>query len=178
MRRRFVLGCTLAVLALSGCGGSSGVTPAAYVKSICSAIGPFEKTVQSRSSALNLSSIKNPAQGKTALHTFLTAVAGDTETTISQLKAAGTPKVTNGNAIQNGIVSAFTQLRGALLDAATKASSLPTSSPKAFKTAADALGTSVRTSMSSIGSGLSGLRNPALEKAAASEPSCKALAGG
>ena len=47
-------------IGLAACGGSSssGPTPAAYVKSICQAIGPFEKTVQKRSSALNLSTIR------------------------------------------------------------------------------------------------------------------------
>ena len=107
-------------LTLGACGGgssSSSVTPAAYVKSICQAVGPFEKDVQSRSSALNLGAIKNPAQGKTALQGFLTAVASDTDQAVSKLKAAGSPDVKNGKQISTAIVSAFTQLRGALSQA-------------------------------------------------------------
>jgi hypothetical protein len=178
MRRRYALLCVITTIVAAGCGssGSSKVSAATYVKSICSAIAPFEKDVQSRSNALNLSTIKDPVQGKTALRSFLAAVAADTEKVVSQLKAAGTPNVSNGKAISDGIVAAFVQLKAALSRAANTAGSLPTSSAQAFKAAAQALGTSVRGSMSSIGSSLSGLRNQALEKAAATEPSCRALA--
>jgi hypothetical protein len=164
--------------ALAGCGGSSsssGVTPAAYVKSICQAVGPFEKDVQARSSALDLSTIKSAADGKQALQGFLTAIASDTDGAVSKLKAAGSPNVSNGTKISAAIVNAFSQLKGALTKAAAQAGSLPTNSPSAFKTAAQALGTSVRTSMSTIGSSLSGLKSADLEKAAKSEPSCQNL---
>src|SRR5437870_4765792 len=93
---------------LAGCGGSSGssggVSASSYVKSICGAIGPFEKDVQSRSSALNVSSIKNASQGKTALVGFLNAMVTDTDKAVSQLKAAGTPSVKNGKAIAGAVV--------------------------------------------------------------------------
>jgi basic membrane lipoprotein Med (substrate-binding protein (PBP1-ABC) superfamily) len=180
LRRRTVA--ILAVLAitaaaLSGCGGSSssGVTPAAYVKAICSAVGPFEKDVQARSSALNLSSIKSAQQGKTALQGFLKAIASDTDAAVSKLKAAGAPNVSNGPKIQSAIVSAFTQLDTAMQKAASSADSLPTASPEAFKTAATTLGNTVKTSMSGIGSSLNGLKSTALEKAAASDPTCKSI---
>jgi hypothetical protein len=182
-------------IALAGCGssskssssGSSGgsgttttskVTAASYVKSICSAISPFEKDVQARSSALNLSSIKSAAQGKTALKGFLTAVASDTDKAVTQLKAAGTPEVQNGTEISQGIVTAFTQLQSALSTAATQAGSLPTDSAQSFKTAAQSLGTNVQGSMSKIGSSLGNLKSADLEKAAASDPTCKSLASG
>ncbi len=167
---------------LAGCGGSSSsssqVTPAAYVKAICGAVGPFERDVQSRSSALNLSSISNATQGKQALQNFLTAVVSDTDQAVAKLKAAGTPNVTNGEKISAALVGAFTRLRAALHTAATNAGSLPTGSPAAFKTAADTLGKSVQTSMASIGSSLNGLQSSELQKAAASDPTCKSLASG
>lgn len=181
LRRWLALAVVGVLAALSGCGSSGSsatVTPAAYVKSICSAIGPFERAVGSRSNALNLGSIKNPTQGKTALHDFLTAVAADTDHAVAQLKAAGTPKVKNGKAISSGIVNAFSQLQSALSHAAEKASSLPTSSSQEFKNAANALGTGVRSSMSSISSSLATLKSPELEQAAAKEPTCKTLATG
>jgi hypothetical protein len=172
----------LSALALAGslaaCGGSSsssGVTAGAYVKAICTAVGPFEKDVQARSSALNLSKISNPIQGKTALQGFLTAVTADTGRAVSQLKAAGSPDVTNGKQISAAIVSAFSQLQTAISQAANQANSLPTSSAAAFKTAAQALGTGIQSSIGGIGSSLSGLKSPALEKAAKSEPSCTTL---
>jgi hypothetical protein len=176
--RRLLAVVVLAMTAvLAGCGssGSSDVSPAAYVKSICSAIGPFEKQVQTRSSELNLASITSAAQGKTALHDFLAAVAGDTDHAVTQLKAAGTPNVSNGKAISTGIVAAFTQVKAALTQAANKASTLPTNSPEAFKTAAAALGTSVQSSMGRIGSSLGNLKSSTLETAAAKEPACKSI---
>jgi hypothetical protein len=177
-RRRPPLLVALAVsVALAGCGssGSSKVAPAAYVKSVCSAIGPFEKQVQNRSSALNLSTIKNATEGKKALHDFLAAVASDTDHAVSQLKAAGTPDVSNGQAIATGIVAAFTQVKGALSDAAGRASTLPTTTPQAFKTAASALGQNVQASMTKIGTSLGSLKSPTLQAAAAKEPACKSV---
>ncbi len=167
----------LAVTTLfAGCGSSSsGVSAGSYVKSVCSAVGPFEKDIQSRSSALDLSTIKNPVQGKQALKEFLNAVAQDTDKAAAQLKAAGTPNVNNGQKISSTIVGAFTQLHTALTQAAQQADALPTNSPAAFKTAAQNLGNNVRSSMNSIGQGLTGLRNAELEKAAAKEPACTSL---
>lgn len=171
-----LLALALTVLAV-GCGssGSSKVSPAAYVKSVCSAIGPFEKQVQTRSSELDLASVKNATEGRTALHNFLSAVASDTDHAVTQLKAAGTPDVSNGKAISTGIVDAFTAVKTALSDAADKASTLPTSSPQTFKTAASALGTDVQGSMSKIGTSLNSLKSPTLQAAAAKEPACKSI---
>ncbi len=178
---------TVAVLAvgtlLAGCGGSSSsssssskVSAADYVKSVCSVIGPFERSVQARSNQLNLASIKSAAQGKTALQNFLNDVASDTSKAVTQLQAAGVPDVTNGKQISTGIVNAFTQVKGSLTSAASRAGSLPTASPQAFKTAAAALGSGVQTSMNNIGTSLGGLKSPTLEAAAAKEQACKALA--
>ncbi len=177
-RTSTVCGVLATSVALSACGGSSsssGTSPAAYVKSICNAVGPFEKDVQTRSTSLNLGKIKSAAEGKTALQGFLSAVAADTDTAVSKLKAAGSPDVSNGKQISTAIVGAFTQLKTALGSAASQAGSLPTTSPAAFKTAANTLGTNVRTSMSGIGSSLSGLKSPALESAAKKEPACQHL---
>jgi hypothetical protein len=176
-RTSIILGVLVVSLALTACGGSSssGVTPAAYVKSICQAVGPFEKDVQARSSQLDLSTIKSAAEGKQALQKFLDAVVADTDQAINKLKAAGAPSVNNGKQISTAIVTAFTQLKGALGQAATSANNLPTSSPAAFKAAANSLGTNVRSSMSNIGAGLSGLKSPDLESAAKKEAACQTL---
>jgi hypothetical protein len=177
---------TLAPLALTtvvvaACGGSSGsasgVSPSAYVKSVCTSVGPFEKDVVSRSSALDLTTIKNAAQGKTALKGFLSAVAADTHRAYAALQAAGVPSVKNGKSIAGAIVGAFGQLDGTMTTAVKQADSIPTNSPAAFKTAAQNLGTTVRTSMAKIGTNLqtSTLKSPALEQAAAKETACKTL---
>lgn len=168
---------TVAIAAvLAGCGSSgSGVSTGAYVKSICMAVGPWEQDIQARSSALDVSKITNAAQGKTALQGFLTGAVADTDRALTHIKSAGTPNVSNGKQISTAMVSAFTMLKATLSQAATQAGSLPTSSPEAFKTAAEALGNDVRTSMGNIGSSLSGLNNADLQKAAAKESACKSL---
>jgi hypothetical protein len=175
-RTAAVLGVIGAAAGLAGCGsGSSGVSPDAYVRSVCNAVGPFESSVASRSNALNPSTIKTPAEGKVKLQNFLAAVASDTGTALSKLRAAGTPNVSGGARIESAIVGAFEQLDSAMKAAAEHADSLPTNSPSAFQAAATSLGTTVRNSMNGIGSSLSGLKSAALQKAAASEPACKRL---
>jgi hypothetical protein len=166
---------------LAGCGGSSsgssGVAPTAYVKSVCTAVGPFEKDVVSRSSALDLTTINNATQGKSALQSFLNAVATDTDKALAQLKSAGMPDVKNGKAIAGAIVNAFSQLNRTMTQAVKQAAALPTDSPTAFKAAAQKLGGTVRSSMTNIGTNLqsSTLKSPSLEQAAAKESSCKSL---
>ena len=70
------------------------------------------------------------------------------------------------------IVKAFTELRDAMKVALTKSNSLPTDSPPRSRPPRRRSRTSVRGSLNNIDA--SGLSNPDLEKAAASqEPACK-----
>jgi hypothetical protein len=168
----------IATAALAGCGGSSSssVSPATYVKAVCSALGPFEKDVQSRSAALqNLPQSKTAAQRKSILQGFFAAVVGDSNTAVSKLKAAGSPSVKNGPKIESAIVLVFTRFGTAATAASTKANALPTTSLSAFQTAANALNSSFTTSMSGIGAGVSGLKSPELDAAEKKEPSCKSI---
>ena len=165
-------------IVVAGCGAKNEVSPAAYVKSVCTAVGPFERDVATRSSALDVAHITNPKQGKIALQGFLSASASDAGSAVSKIKSAGTPNVSNGKNIASGISGAFGQLQGVLQGAASQAGTLPTDSPGKFKTAAQSLGSRVRSSLSSIGASLTGLRNPDLEKAARKERSCQSLGGG
>jgi hypothetical protein len=175
---RALVGAFALSLSLVACGGSSssGVSAGDYVKSVCQAVGPFEKDVQTRSQALSkLGSGASAAQGKKALQDFLAAVVADTQAAINKLKAAGTPNVKNGKAIEAAIVSAFGALKVALSQANTSASALPTSSPEAFRTAATTLGATITTSMSGIGSSLNNFKSAELEAAAKKEPACKVI---
>jgi hypothetical protein len=173
-----IIAALVLTIALAGCNKKSTVSPAAYVKSVCTAVGPFERDVATRSSALDVAHITKPQQGKVALQGFLSAAASDAGSAVSKIKSAGTPNVSNGKNIASGISGAFGQLQGVLQGAASQAGTLPTDSPGKFRTAAQALGTRVRSSLSSIGASLTGLRNPDLEKAARKEPSCQSLGGG
>jgi hypothetical protein len=174
---RLALLAVLASALIAGCGSSSssGVSAGAYVKAICDSVGPFQKDVQARAGTLNVSTISNPASGKKALQGFLGAVAADANQALSKLKAAGTPNIQNGKSISSAMVAAFTQVKDALTRAQSQANSLPTGSPIAFKNAATAIGSTVQSSLTGIGTSLGGLKSPELEKAAAGQPDCKAL---
>jgi hypothetical protein len=167
-------------VALAGCGGSSGasssgVSANTYVKAICTAVGPFEKDVATRSNALNSAKLTSAAQGKKAVQSFLAAVSSDTDKALSRLQAAGTPDVAHGETISATIVKAFQQLKQAIGSASEQAKSLSTSSPQAFKNGANQLGGTVRSSLSGISNSLGKLQSAELAKAAAKEPSCTAL---
>ena len=171
----------VATVVLAGCGGSGSsggtISPAAYAKALCDAVAPFERDIAQRQSALDPTKIKSAGQGKTALQGFLSAIASDTSTAASKLKSAGAPNVTHGSQIAGAFAALFDRLQSTLNKAAQQAQSLPTSSPAAFKTAATALGESVRSSMSDLGSGLSGMKSPALEAAARKVSDCQTLGG-
>jgi hypothetical protein len=143
------------------------------VSAVCSAITPLEKDVVTRSSALNSTTATNAAQAKRTLQGFLNAVETDSDHALTKIQSAGTPDIANGKAVSATVVKAFTELRDAMKTASSKANSLPTDSVASFKTAAQALNTSVRGSLNNIDA--SGLSNPDLEKAAANEPACKSL---
>jgi hypothetical protein len=172
---RAVLALLVGVAVCAGCGssGSSKVSPGTYVSMVCSAISPLERDVVSRSGALNDATAANATQAKKTLQGFLAAVEQDADHALSRIKSAGTPDISNGSSVAGTIVKAFTQLRDAMRGASTKATSLPTDSPSSFKTAAQALGVSVRKSLNSINA--SGLTNRDLETAAANQPACKSL---
>ena len=173
------LAVAVAVAVYAGCGGSSGsskVSANNYVNAVCSAISPLEKDVVTRSSALNNTTAANATEAKKALRGFLIAVEQDSANALSRIQSAGTPDIDNGKAVAGTIVRAFTELRDAMRVALTKSNSLPTDSPSAFRTAAQALGASVRGSLNNIDS--SGLTNPVLEKAAAGQTACKSLSSG
>jgi hypothetical protein len=166
----------LVALVIAGCGGgSSGVSASSYASSVCKAVGAWAKDIQARSGALDVATLSSAAQGKAAIQGFMTAAVSDTGTVVTKLKAAGTPNVTNGSKIATALIASFSQIDTALGVAETQANNLPTTSPTAFKTAAQALATTVRNSLAGIGSGLAGLKSPDLAKAAKASPACTNL---
>jgi hypothetical protein len=178
---RSAIALLIVVFLAAGCGGSGGssasakVSPDKYVSTVCSAISPLERDVVTRSSALNNTTATNATQAKRTLQGFLTAVEQDSEHALTQIKSAGTPDISKGDAVSGTIIRAFTELRNAMKIASNKAVALPTDSAASFKTAAQALGTSVKGSLNNIDA--SGLSNPDLEKAAAKQAACKNLNG-
>lgn len=168
----------MAAALISGCGGSSStVSPASYVKAVCTSFASFRTDIRVKSSSLGSATLSNPAQGKQALQSFLSAAASSADQTAAKLKSAGTPNVGNGKSIASSITNAFSQLGSSLNKSKTAADALPTSSPAAFKPGALSVLANIRTSLTSLLGGLSGLKSPALDQAAKNEPACKTLAG-
>jgi hypothetical protein len=182
VRRIAAVTCGLVVLAIAGCGGSSstssGPSASSYVKTVCTAIKGWVSDIESGSGKLNSATITTAAEGKTAIENFFGQAINDTTAVVAKLKAAGAPNVTNGSKISTALVSTFTQIQTTLTKGRTQAQALPTNDPAKFKTAGDALGTTVQASLTQIGKALGGLKSPELEKAAAKEPACTSLNSG
>jgi hypothetical protein len=83
--------------------------------------------------------------------------------------------VTNGELIATGLVGSFRQATNALRSVEVQVRALPTNDSRAFLEAARRVGGSVQSSLSSIGTGLSSLRNSELLKASTKSQACKNL---
>ena len=115
----------------AGCGGtsrpsssSSKVSAADYVKSVCSVIGPFERSVQARSNQLNSPRSRAPPRARPPSRTS-SATSPPTRARLSpSSRPPGCPTSTTASRSRRGIVSAFTQVKGAHEAAASQAGSL------------------------------------------------------
>ncbi len=176
-KRLFAMLAVAAAITIAGCGGSSssGTSAASYVKSVCSAIAPFETDIEGGSASLASSAKKGIEERKTVLHTFLVKVSDDLERMVTQLKAAGTPNVSNGKKIAGGLVDAVTEIHGTVSKTASQAATLPTSDPKTFNTAYETLVNGLASSMNQIGSSFGNLKSPTLQAAAQKDSTCRAL---
>lgn len=181
MNRRNAILTVVVTVVLAGCGGSSGSSgPSAstWVASVCNAVVPFQRDLQTRGGALQSSTAKNVTQVKQALQSFMTALVADANAAVSHLSAAGTPNVTDGKTISTALVNAFTTLRDAFVKAQGQVNALPTSSATAFQSAAQGVLVTIRSSVSGLGPSLSGLKSPALDKAAKATPACSSITSG
>jgi hypothetical protein len=173
----------LVAVSAAGCGGSSGnksngkVTPEAYVNQVCASVGQWLRAVEGSSTQISreLTPGSTPAHAKQALESLMSSSVADSERVVSGLQAAGTPEVANGEQIAAGLVGSFDQATKALRNVETQVKALPTNDSRSFLTAAKQVDGSIQSSLSSIGTGLSSLRSPELQKAAAKSQACKNL---
>lgn len=168
-----------ATLLLAACGDSSSraVAPESYMQSVCSALGPWESAVRTRSTALTPPAGAAAPQRKQNVQAFLAAVIADTSTAIDRLRQAGSPNVAGGSRLAANLVGAFEQLRAAYTRAAQQAANLPTSSVSALQKAVAGISTTIDTSLSNISTRLSALGTPQFKAAAGKAPACKKLVG-
>jgi hypothetical protein len=167
------------LLALAGCGGSShsGVSPAAYVKTVCTAATNWRNAIQSAGTKLSSGvNTKSLTKAKAEYVSFVNSLVTATGQASSELKSAGSPAVSNGGQISSSLVRIFDQAKGTLAQAASQASALPTSSPRAFESSASKVVTSIRSSLAGM-SNVTPEKNSELHAAAAKDKTCQSLAG-
>jgi hypothetical protein len=165
------------IAALAGCGGSSpSVTPAKYVRSICSALGVWKAQVQNAGKKLQSSgaATASPPTAKTDYVDFVSALRSATQGAASALKQAGTPSVNGGKQIADGLTGAFSRGASGLVKAESQARAIPTTNATVFEAAASAVTTQIRNSLQGIAS-ITPRNSAPLRTAANREPSCQAL---
>ena len=171
---------TLSVLlafALGACGGSSNnVTAAKYVKSICTALGAWKSEVQNAGKKLQSSgaATADPPAAKRDYVRFVSALRAATEGAATALKKAGTPSVSNGKSIADGLTGAFSRGADGLVKADSQAQAIPTSNATVFEAGASAVTTQIRNSLQGIAT-ITPRNSAGLRTAAGREPSCRVL---
>ncbi|MBV9168023.1 MAG: hypothetical protein JO321_12215 [Solirubrobacterales bacterium] len=167
------------VLAVAGCGSSSTsktVSPATYVKSVCTSAASWFGTIQTAGGRLQstVHGSKSLNEVKTAYVAFIDALLHATQRVEQELKAAGTPSVSGGSKISTEVVHAFDDAKRGLTGADARVRKTPTSSATAFETAAAGVQQTVQEALRGMAS-LAPQKNPELHAAAQKEPSCRRL---
>ena len=181
LEARVVAGAVLASV-IVGCGGGSGVispgvSPIAYVTSMCSAVTQLKNdgSTQLKLFSGRVSGVHSIAQDKAATETYVGVLALAAKRTIARMKAAGTPNVTGGKSISASFLSGYVTLAQTLSFTAGQTRALPTNSLHAFQAATYKLGTNLQSALQVINAGITGLRSTALDAYEPRVPACVAL---
>jgi hypothetical protein len=167
------------VVAVAGCGGgSSAVTPAAYVKSMCSALGTWKSEIQKAGVQLQSSGAgtAKPPVAKHDYQQFVSALLGATQRATSALRAAGSPSVTRGKEIAGGLAAAFDRAGRQLSKANSQALAIPTRNVSVFQLGAASVTAQIKTALQAIAS-VTPRQSVELRTAAGKEPACQVLRG-
>jgi hypothetical protein len=165
-------------VAVAGCGGSSGVTPTVYVKSMCKALGTWKSEIQSAGLKLQSSGAgtAQPAVAKQDYQRFVSALLAATQHATDALRSAGTPAVTRGKEIAGGLASAFDHAGRQLSKANSQAVAIPTRNASVFQLGAASVTAQIKTALQGIAN-VTPRQSPALRTAAGKEPACQVLRG-
>lgn len=175
---RALVGATLAGLLIASCGSSSSVKPAAYVKSVCQALGNWRNTIQSAGVALESSGAATASRpvAKLDYQRFVGSLVTATRRAARDLKAAGVPAVPRGAHIAQRLSGAFDRASQGLTRASAQAKSIQTDSAAHFQLGTSAVSAEIRSALQQIARVSPG-QSQELRNAASKEPSCVALAG-
>lgn len=166
----------LAALALAGCGGSSGVTSAAYVHSMCGALGNWKNDIQKAGVKLQSSGAGTASRpmAKQYYREFVSTLLSATQRATGVLKSAGEPSVSDGKQIADGLARAFDGASRKLAQASTQASTISTASASAFQLGASAVTAEIKAALEGIAS-VKPSQSPELRAAAAKDSTCQVL---
>jgi hypothetical protein len=172
-------GVALAAVLVAFAGCSGGVSAAAYFKAACPAVTSYEDTVQqqTRSLSASLGAGTTPAQGKSALVTYLDRVTTATDDLIAKLKKAGVPGMSGGDGATK-LIDALTALRDAFAKGKSDAEQVSTTSATAFQQDVTNIQSEINSAASGLQAATRNLRSGEMDKAEAAEPSCSGLSGG
>lgn len=175
---RLLVVAALVAVAIAGCGGSSGIKPAAYVRSMCSALGNWKTDVQNAGVQLQGSGATGASRdvAKRDYQRFVAALLTATRRAATALQSAGAPDVKNGKQIASSLSGAFTTASSRLAQANTQATKIPTTSATTFQLGASSVTAQIRSALQGI-AGVSPSQSAPLRSAAAKEPSCQVLRG-
>jgi hypothetical protein len=123
-------------MAGAGCGGDppSGVKPATWAKSVCTALTPWRTQLDTLTDQTQqqLTSSTTPEQAKQNLLGLLDGAATASETARQKVADAGTPGVDHGNDIAARFVASLQTARDAYAHAKTTVAGLDPSDAQAF----------------------------------------------
>jgi hypothetical protein len=189
MRRSAAAVAALAALLLGAAAADARLSssPQKWVSAFCGSVLTWEHTVKSSSAGFTSDMTKIQSGGDVDLRAakkrfvgFFGGLVAATGAMTSKVQGRGAPDVPNGAKLQQGVLGGFAKVSKLFRDARKKALSLPTNDRKAFAGRTVVLGQAISASGSKIGDSfqvLSKYDSPALDKAAANEPACKALGG-
>jgi len=176
MLRSCALAAILVSLLVAGCGGSPRVKPAAYVRSMCTALGNWKNTIQSAGVALQSSGAANASRpvAKADYQRFVSSLVTATRRAASALHSAGIPAVSGGQQLATRLTRAFDTATQRLLEAESRAKAISTTSATTFQLGASSVTTEIKSALQAIAAVAPG-RSAQLRRAAAKDQTCQAL---
>jgi hypothetical protein len=183
-----VAGC---VLGLSACGGggsggsqADGSEPVAvdlYTGSVCSALRTWRQHLESASAILvqRTNAAKTLQDVKTQFVSFFDGAAGETDTMLDEVAAAGIPDVNDGEGVARSMLMELRRFRQIVLTAKTKAEQLPLANEQVFTKQTQTMGTAFQFEITKLPTLFDELGRqheaPELASAAKADPLCRSL---
>jgi hypothetical protein len=145
---------------------------------MCTALGTWKNEIQRAGLQLQSSGAgtATPPVAKHDYQQFVSALLSATQRATSALRAAGTPAVTRGKEIADGLAAAFDRAGRELSKANSEALAIPTRNASVFQLGAASVTAQIKTALQGI-AGVTPRQSAELRTAAAKEPSCQVLRG-